>query len=712
MSDPNEADWWSSEADEEPPGLANGKRLFVDLVLDSHQHPPQAERRGSVLIGQDEPSTPVGTLCGPCVYSRDQSPPKRKAARTETPTTDSALIRDIDERLRNVEQTIQNLSSAVDRILEAVTPANLTDGSNAAVKGDKTLTSSAIESQKEPGLYLGPSNSFSFLGETPANIDAVARPSTPLDHQNAMSELQYLSTSLRTAVISKQDTKDGFYIPSKAVGYQLIGRFLEHAVLGETFFTTPSDKLLMQVVFDPENVRQKAWVVYVNYMMLALVSVEEQDQSVQADQFRQNMRLALNDSSIFLEPRETNVQALAVLAVHGEDYASPNLSWMLVGHACRQAEALGLHAPTDSDFVSHQRTLSLFWLLFAVDKSCSLAFGRSSFLPSASYSSVPLPDFGYLVRFQPHNDSPFGNRQTAKLSTFGAHIFIARMELAKLIGSVLDLRTPGHSSPSKEELVAQLDTWYQRAIRILAETMNSESASLGPNQAREMTLGISSVKFEYLHLLILLHKGDPSCALIRLESAREAIALLPTMVSNWASVYNGVIWHLLYYPFIPFFVVFEHLVHDQTHSNSAQNQQDIDLLSTTVSYYATTVFLGLVQLHMDRPAPVHPTVRASAHNERDKRFQESNVMADNIQRIEHDLGDGLGMDMESFLDWLPADIFPVFNEEQHGPLQTTSDAILHGNASQQCSRGRKRSFDSLFDWFSWDAYYADAEPQE
>lgn len=69
--------------------------------------------------------------------------------------------------------------------------------------------------------------------------------------------------------------------------------------------------------------------------------------------------------------------------------------------------------------------------------------------------------------------------------------------------------------------------------------------SADANKIREMNLGIHSNKFQYLHILILLLKGDESSDL-RLSCAREAISLLPYLVSNWGSVYNGVIWYEAY----------------------------------------------------------------------------------------------------------------------------------------------------------------------
>jgi hypothetical protein len=59
-----------------------------------------------------------------------------------------------------------------------------------------------------------------------------------------------------------------------------------------------------------------------------------------------------------------------------------------------------------------------------------------------------------------------------------------------------------------------------------------------------MSLGISNLKFQYLHALILLLKGDKSCYDLRLSLSRNAISILGSIVSNWSSVYNGVVWYV------------------------------------------------------------------------------------------------------------------------------------------------------------------------
>lgn len=89
-------------------------------------------------------------------------------------------------------------------------------------------------------------------------------------------------------------------------------------------------------------------------------------------------------------------------ACHGEDdFASPNLSWMLVGQAYQQAKAISLHMPGNlgGDEPSRQRRLCLFWSLYVADKSVSLAFGQPEFLEGSHYDDVPLPDESRLKMF-------------------------------------------------------------------------------------------------------------------------------------------------------------------------------------------------------------------------------------------------------------------------------------------------------------------------
>lgn len=237
-----------------------------------------------------------------------------------------------------------------------------------------------------------------------------------------------------------------------------ISDFLQNVQLAEVLFITPSEETLLNAIFNPATLSQRAWIVYINFILLSLLQHDASQADI-VENLKKNTNLALNDFRIFLEPSETNIQALMLLGCHGEQYASPNLSWMLVGHACRQAQAVGLHSLKGDSYEQRQRRLTLFWSLFSVDKSCSLAFGRPTLLPTAIYENVPLPDFQYLLRYHPHRKEPIQTEHGPITSTYGAHYFIQEMQLARMTGAVLDFL----ANPAKliicQTLIAQLQSW-------------------------------------------------------------------------------------------------------------------------------------------------------------------------------------------------------------------------------------------------------------
>ncbi|KAL6924206.1 hypothetical protein FSST1_001480 [Fusarium sambucinum] len=652
---------------------------------------------------------------GPCNYSRDI--PNGGTSLTTTATLAHDQKPDgVQIRLQNIENAIQDLTDVVNKAVVAINEISST-----SLKGNTILHTTSADDQASR-LYVGKQNSFAVLDDATNSVHEATGSLSLSLQQSAASELQFLSTSLTTAVADNQIGGNSFYVPSKAQGYQLIGKFLESVCLGDAFFVAPSEELLLQVIFNPGLVVRKSWVVYIDYMILAMLS---EDQKAETKGFRNNVKLALNDSRIFLEPHLVHLQTLILLAIHGEDYASPSLSWMLVGHACRQAEVLGLHLSNSPDFETHQRRLSLFWMLFAVDKSCSLAFGRPCFLPSNKYT-VTLPDLGHLTRFQPRSESADGQGQS---SVFGAHMFIARMKLARLTGDILDLASNADIISKRDQLKTDLTEWQNQTKQLLDGILEGERTSSSPNQLREMSLGICTMTFEYLHVFMVLTRADPSCVGPRHEAAREAISLLPTLVSNWTSIYNPMTWHLLYFPFIPFFVIFENLVHDHAFSLKTTKQHDIELLSSTVSYYSS------MRNQFQLLAPLCERLKNVANvfhrlavvllggyctSEQDKElFQpisdgdvssigtlNSNA-AMTVEEIQVELGDEIGVDLKQYLEWLPADLSPL-QSIPLGHISTgnvtseTMNSFLMGE--QEGSRGTKRPFDVMFDWVAWDSY--------
>ncbi|KAM6476984.1 hypothetical protein HDV62DRAFT_383773 [Trichoderma sp. SZMC 28011] len=497
--------------------------------------------------------------------------------------------------------------------------------------------------------------------------------------------------------------------------------FLQSAQLADILFITPPDDLLLNVIFDPATVPQRAWIVYVNFILLTLLQ-NDSSQSDVVESLQKNTEMALNDCRIFLEPSEINIQALLLLGCHGEQYASPNLSWMLVGHACRQAQALGLHVVGRGSYKYQQRQLALFWSLFSIDKSCSLAFGRPMLLPTAIYENVPLPDFQYLLGYHPHRSQPVVTQNGSSTSTFGAHFFIQGMKLAKLTGAALSLLASPGNIADHQALASKLRSWDSYTNELLLKVFDEESATSTAHQIQEMTIGVRAMRFQYLHILILVLRKDPSSRERRVQAARDAIMILPDLVSNSIHVYNGLVWQLLYYPFTPFFTLFGHIT---DYPSAPSTSQDLELLQKTATYFNSMKQFGslpAVSSKLERTALVFCNlanfITSGEHTGEDTQDQQSTATGASSEgsvmpttSSEEPTLCGIDTssseaDFELYTNAFMAYIRDQDLNEQSGFDNTDIENILGCLDSDGPSpRKRKRSFENTMDWFSWDTYY-------
>ncbi len=95
-------------------------------------------------------------------------------------------------------------------------------------------------------------------------------------------------------------------------------------------------------------------------------------------------------------------------------------------------------------------------------------------LPTATYQDVPLPDFTFLQRFQPHRLG----LPLAQDSTFGAHYFIQNIELAKLEGHVLDFLSSSSPLFGRSALIAKVEDWGAETDQVGSQPLGFKSAFL------------------------------------------------------------------------------------------------------------------------------------------------------------------------------------------------------------------------------------------
>lgn len=231
-------------------------------------------------------------------------------------------------------------------------------------------------------------------------------------------------------------------------------------------FVMPPENMVEEIVSKPSTV-PRGWLLLFYCLTASSTAFEAPQYALMKPKLRWNTWMALDDSSLFLESSEVNIQALFALAIHGDSFATPSMSWTLVSHACRMAQVLNLHLPSEE-----QRRILLFWSLYSVDKGVSLAFGRPPMLASPYYQDVPLPDLFGLADYSPHADRRDDGQQQAPSAGFGGIHFVQTILLSILTGKILHFLNhtssfDGASAKSERDaLHDELRQWYNTTMTV------------------------------------------------------------------------------------------------------------------------------------------------------------------------------------------------------------------------------------------------------
>lgn len=200
--------------------------------------------------------------------------------------------------------------------------------------------------------------------------------------------------------------------------------------------------------------------MYYSIILSMVSSLNPEDLST-TEKLRCNLWLAVNDVRILLEPSEPNIQALALLATHVEEFTSPSLCWMLIANACRMLQALGINLRHLSPETRRRRTLT-FWYLNLVDKGLSIIFGRPPTFNRAMAKDITLPSVAELLPYQPHSEGTRSDSGARTGSLFGAHYIHQIMQLSYIIGDIWNCIYDG-ALPDENVVQArkeELEAWY------------------------------------------------------------------------------------------------------------------------------------------------------------------------------------------------------------------------------------------------------------
>ena len=256
-------------------------------------------------------------------------------------------------------------------------------------------------------------------------------------------------------------------------------------------FAGPPAQIQQSIVFEPSTCSERGWILLFNALLSTNLSLTEPQNTRLIRGLQWNAWMVLEESNLLMEPSELNIQALTLVACHCQDFITPSVCWTLISNACLLSRAMSLHLPSPTaplDSEANRQRNCLFWSLFIVDKSLSMAFGRPALLPNHLYKDVPLPDPNYLAKFNPHQapgspdckGSEPGNRTAG--DNFGSLHWSRLLEFAKFQGDVSDLLHQSKSLVNIEkvsDLLRDLDRWMKTTREVSALSRSLLKADIG-----------------------------------------------------------------------------------------------------------------------------------------------------------------------------------------------------------------------------------------
>ncbi|KAH7155990.1 fungal-specific transcription factor domain-containing protein [Dactylonectria macrodidyma] len=285
---------------------------------------------------------------------------------------------------------------------------------------------------------------------------------------------------------------------------------------------------------------------------------------------RENLETGLANLPLHLPASSDAIAALLFGTFYCMEFSKPILCWTLSSKASELCQTLGYHrvVPMKNETLEGARyNRFLFWTMYFVDKSLSLRLGRASTIPDWDIT-IDLP-------------SAPGPDQQPVLAYFALWIRSARCQgnIYEMLYSPDSIKQPDNVRQSRVQfLVSSL----QQLEKDTAET-NKNWISIAKKASGDDLMDFYAVSDDILRLSLLTHvyragPRDPNsptafssdcinAARATLEKHRDVMDIIKKTDDIYFQTY--VHWTLLFAPFVPFIVIFCHVIETQDHTDLA-----------------------------------------------------------------------------------------------------------------------------------------------
>ncbi|GIK00727.1 hypothetical protein Aspvir_004756 [Aspergillus viridinutans] len=274
--------------------------------------------------------------------------------------------------------------------------------------------------------------------------------------------------------------------------------------------------------------------------------------------------------------------------IHAIEISKPSFAWTLTSNAARLCQNLGYHrSPSMNQYSDKEKTkaLSLFLCVYCLDKGLSLRLGRASSIQDYDIT-IPEDLGGHQV------DEPWRTMY---------HLWV---KVAEIQGKVYEqLYSPAAlSGPERERVLCARQLASEMEVAVMEPFKKLERSS-SPVSEIEGFL-IKSDEVSRLAILTLIYRAIPASGESTttfvpecIETARAAlkshqVCMTSLRESSEATKCSYLHWSILYSPFVPFIVLFCHVI-------EASSRDDLARLEDFVSSLAPNCFLSeaITKLH-------------------------------------------------------------------------------------------------------------------
>ncbi|KAL7757124.1 hypothetical protein ACKLNR_014117 [Fusarium oxysporum f. sp. zingiberi] len=299
---------------------------------------------------------------------------------------------------------------------------------------------------------------------------------------------------------------------------------------------------------------------------------------------RDNLETVLSSLPLHLPATSDTILALLFGASYAIELSKPSLSWTLSAKGSELCQTLSYHRLASMKNDKHedfQYKQFLFWSIYFIDKSLSLRLGRPS----------TIPDWDITVPQPSANDS---------ISEAVLAYFVISIETARCQGNIYEMLYTPNS-------MAQPDEVKQSRVEALVSDLQNLDAKIWEtntkwfNEAKKES-GEDLINFFYisdkvlrLSLLTLVHRAAPpipgstttfnyncvAAARATLEKHEECVAHMHRSATPYLATY--IHWTLLFAPFIPFIVIFCHVIETQDEADLTRLQAFVTSIQSASS---------------------------------------------------------------------------------------------------------------------------------